>query len=159
MDYRVGHSVGPSKFTRIWHYHLTKVWPCIAQNKIIDYKSLTIDYVLLLYLPHLLDQTIYDTTLIIANVCYEHCPYYGRSGKDVIRGDYLFVSHGYRSHSGPRVHGNVGLYHLNSEWEAKEHAWRNIGDLIATDIWKYTDQFGSSIEKFLVINFLKWVVL
>jgi hypothetical protein len=30
----------------------------ILQNKIIDYKVLTIDYVLLLYLPHLLDQTI-----------------------------------------------------------------------------------------------------
>jgi hypothetical protein len=125
----------------------------ILQNKIIDYNFLTIDYVLLLYLPYLLDQTIYDTTLILANVYYEHCPYHGRSGKDVIHGDYLSVSHGYSSHGGPGICGNVGLYHLNSESEAKEHAWRNIGDLIVTNIWKYTDQFGSSIEKFFSDQF------
>jgi hypothetical protein len=70
----------------------------ILQNGILDYIDLTMDYILLLYLPHLLKQTIYDNTLILANVYYEHCSYHGKSGKAEICGDYLFVSHGYRSY-------------------------------------------------------------
>ena len=96
----------------------------IFENWIINYKNLTIDYIFLLYLPHLLKQTIYDTTLIFANVYYEHCLHYKKSGKDKIRGDFLSLSHGYKSHGGPRVRGNVRLYHLNL---GKEHAWRNMG--------------------------------
>jgi hypothetical protein len=106
----------------------------ILQNGIIDYKDLTMDYILLLYLPHLLEQTIYDTTLVLTNVYYEHCPYHGKSGKDEIQGDCLSVSHGYRWHGGQRICGNVGLYHLDLEFKTKEHAWRNMEDVIANNI-------------------------
>jgi hypothetical protein len=53
----------------------------IMKNQIIDLNLLTIDYVLSLYIPHLLDIKTYESTSIITNAYYETAPYTGKVEK------------------------------------------------------------------------------
>jgi hypothetical protein len=125
----------------------------IMKNQIIDFKLLTIDYVLLLYIPHFLDTKTYESTSIITNAYNETAPYTGKSGKDKNRGNYRSISHGYGSHGGPKVCGNVGQYCVQFESNSKQYAWRDMGDLIASNIWKHVDKFGDSIKDFFANQF------
>ena len=93
--------------------------------------------------------------MVLVNTYYENCPYRGKSGKDEKRGNYLSISHGYGSHGGPNVHGNVVQYHLTSKSHSKEYSWKAQGDLIASNIWSHIYKFGDSINKFFADQFVE----
>ena len=79
--------------------------------------------------------------------------------EDEKRGNYVFISHGYGSHGGPQVCGNVTQYHVTLESQSKEYSWKTQGDLIASNIWKHMNKFGDSINQFFEDQFeeLKYI--
>ena len=109
----------------------------LRKNQIINYNELTIECVLLLYMLYMLEKPLYISTLILLNVYHENCLYKGNSGKDEKGGNYLSISHRYGSHGGPNVRGDVCQFNLTSQSHSKEYAWRTMGNLIASNIWKY----------------------
>lgn len=103
-------------------------------------KYLVLDHVILIYIPNMLSEDIYKSTCRLANVYYEGAPLYGnkskKKAKNSQRGYYKNISHGYSSNAGINATGNVVPCHSSKITLHEEKAFKDIGDEIASNIWK-----------------------
>lgn len=116
-----------------------------------DTKDLNLDHVILVYIPNMLSKDIYKSTLRLANVYYEGAPLYGnksqKKGKNSQRGFYKNISHGYSSNGGINCEGNIVPYHSKKISLDQKQAFKDIGDEIASNIWKSAmPTFGQKID-------------
>jgi hypothetical protein len=113
-------------------------------------KTLELDHIILIYIPKMLDEGTYESTLKLANVYYEEASLYGNKSKQKAqnphRGFYKNISHGYTSNAGI-ASGNVVPYHSSKVSVHEEKAFKDIGDKIASNIWRSAIfTFGKKID-------------
>jgi hypothetical protein len=113
-------------------------------------KTLELDHVIFIYIPKMLDENTYGSTLRLANVYYEETPLYGNRSKQKAqnphRGFYKNISHSYTSNAS-LVSGNVLPYHSSRVTVHEDKAFKDIGDEIASNIWRSAmSTFGEKID-------------
>lgn len=97
--------------------------------------------------------SLFVATKNMANLYYETAPYIGISGKENIRGVYTSKSHGYSTHAGEDKQNKVSLYFKRHIKPSIAYAYANIGDQVASNVWKCTSQFGKLINAFFEKQF------
>ena len=113
-------------------------------------KTLVLDHVILIYIPKILDEGTYRSTLRLANVCYEGTPLYGNVSKKKVhnphRGFIKIISHEYSSNAGI-ASGNVVPYHSSKISLHKKKTFKDIGDEIANNVWRNAmSTFGEKVD-------------
>ena len=113
-------------------------------------KTLILDYVMLIYVSKILDEETYRSTLRLANVYYEGTHLYEnkykKNAQNPHRGLYKNISHGYTSNASI-TSGNVVPYHSSKVSIHEKKAFKDIGDEIATNIWRSAMSiFGKKID-------------
>lgn len=122
----------------------------ILNHKLSDLEDLAFENILLIYVPNMWVSHIeYEIAVRSVNNYYETSPYIGKNNqKDLKRGMYRSVSHGFTVHGGPKSLGNVVRYHQSKKTESEQVAIAGNGDIIASAIWKQLDMFGTSVKTF-----------
>jgi hypothetical protein len=102
-------------------------------------KTLELDHVILIYIPKMLDEDTYGSTLRLANVYYEGVSLYENMSKQKALNPhhefYKNINHDYTSNVGI-ASGNVAPYHSYKVSVHEEKAFKDIGDEIASNIWR-----------------------
>ena len=100
-------------------------------------KTLVLNHIILIYIPKILDEGTYRSTLRLANVYYKGAPLYRnrikKKAKNPCRGLYKIISHGYPSNASI-ASGNVVPYHSSKVSLHEEKAFKDIEDEIASYI-------------------------